>query len=189
MLRTPGHSRGAKLSSSHDSEFGHSSPGMTLEARHPQSTALATAKEERPSAAEEPRPQLDPQHTGKPPSLTQLPPRPLTEGQGRGAPLHRPSQSTPHPGRHSLGVLGSVFPSTPQGFSHFRNLSTSTGEPSLSLCRLPMSLKESTPRSAALSVSFQGSGARPALLRPGSATLHLWEVPTPPGRLQGWDTD
>lgn len=50
-------------------------------ARHPQTTALATARqEERPQLLRSPCPSWTPNTLG-PPSLTQLPPRPLTKGK------------------------------------------------------------------------------------------------------------
>ena len=87
------------------------------------------------------------------PSLTQFPPRPLNRRAGAWSPASQAITERTAPRKTKSGALGSVFPSTPQGFSRFRNLSTSSREPSLSLCRLPhswtcappMSLKETTP--------------------------------------------
>ena len=168
----------------HNSEFGHSSRGVTLEARRPQSTALAQRDKKR--GHQLPR---------------SLPPRPLTEGQGPGAPLHRPSQSAPHPGRHSLGLSAQCSPApvkaspvseTSQQAAE-NPASASAASPTPGRARRQCLLKRAPllplPCSAGLSVSLRGSGARPALLRPGSAALHLWEAPTSPGRLQGWVTD
>ena len=102
MLWTQGHSRGAKLSSS------HSSQGVILGARHPQTTALATARqEERPQLLRSPCPSWTPNTLGSPHLGPSFHPGPSPKGRGV-EPRFTGHHNTRPPGRHGLGPRASL---------------------------------------------------------------------------------